>query len=269
MRVLYALLLSFVSFVARGQVQTTFFSIYSQQVQDRFTITLTHVGPLLPNAGASTVYYLDANIKSGNKLRELLSDSIYASRVRNILFVGVGYKGDNVSRRKRDFIPPAYSTQGSKLQKANYGRANKFYAFLTQELIPNIDSIYITNGRRALIGHSLGGLFVMYALFQPKSFFQSYIAMSPSLWVNKGDIFHYEEAFHAKTADLKGFLYMSAGTKERMNKVLKNTRRMKDVFQKRNYAGLRLKYEEHKGKGHHGQVPISLANVLMQAATLF
>jgi predicted alpha/beta superfamily hydrolase len=269
MRALYALLLSFFPFIARGQVQTTSFTMYSQWVEDSFTITLTHVGPLLPNVGASTVYYLDASIRSGNKLRELLSDSLYAPCVQNILFVGVGYKGDNVRRRRRDFIPPIYGAKESEPRKANYGRADTFYAFLTQELIPRIDSNCIPNGRRVLIGHSYGGLFVLYALFQPKSFFQSYIAMSPSLWVNNGDIFRYEEAFHTKTTALEGFLYMSVGTKERMNHVLKTTRRMRNVFQERNYTGLRLKYEEHKGKGHHGQVPVSLTNVLKQAASLF
>ncbi len=78
--------------------------------------------------------------------------------------------------RNRDFTPvamPEYKASGS---------ADKFLAFLKNELIPYINKTYPSNGDNTIFGHSLGGLFVMYALLNDPQVFQSYIAADPSLW---------------------------------------------------------------------------------------
>ncbi|MBB5645342.1 alpha/beta hydrolase-fold protein [Pedobacter cryoconitis] len=62
------------------------------------------------------------------------------------------------------------------------GGADKFLGFLKNELIPYIDKKYPSNGENTLWGHSLGGLFVTYALLNEPQAFKSYIAVDPSLW---------------------------------------------------------------------------------------
>jgi predicted alpha/beta superfamily hydrolase len=267
MKLQFAFLALVCSVCCRGQERTQTVYLYSAQVKDSFELKISLVGPVDSSVPLSTVYYLDANLRSGRKLRQLLSDSVYSSHLRNTLFIGIGYKGENYFIRSRDFIPPLYKTiEKAGKQKATYGHADQYYAFLTKELIPTIEKRYVTNGRRTLIGHSYGGLFVFYTLFQQPQLFQNYIALSPSLWVNRGDIFHYEKAYYSQSKELEAYLYLSAGTKEGMNHVLRTTRKMERLLAKRAYAGLQLDYFEHKGKAHHTQVPVSLDYVLKHVA---
>ncbi|AMP98498.1 hypothetical protein AY601_1583 [Pedobacter cryoconitis] len=81
--------------------------------------------------------------------------------------------------RNKDLTPThleGWSTSG--------GAAN-FLGFLKNELIPYIDQKYPSNGENALWGHSLGGMFVAYALLNEPKTFKSYIAVDPSLWWDK------------------------------------------------------------------------------------
>ena len=55
-------------------------------------------------------------------------------------------------------------------------------SFIEKELMPHIDSVYSTAPYRMFIGHSLGGLMVVDALFHHKHLFNSYVAIDPSLW---------------------------------------------------------------------------------------
>lgn len=62
------------------------------------------------------------------------------------------------------------------------GGGDKFMSFMEKELMPYIDSAYSTAPYRMFIGHSLGGLMVIDALFHHKKLFNSYVAIDPSLW---------------------------------------------------------------------------------------
>jgi predicted alpha/beta superfamily hydrolase len=62
------------------------------------------------------------------------------------------------------------------------GGGEKFISFIEKELIPHIDSLYPTASYRMLIGHSFGGLMVVYTLLNHSNLFNSYLAIDPSLW---------------------------------------------------------------------------------------
>jgi len=65
------------------------------------------------------------------------------------------------------------------------GGADNFLGFMKNELIPYVNKTYPSNGDNTLWGHSLGGLFVMYAMLNEPTIFKSYIAVDPSLWWDK------------------------------------------------------------------------------------
>lgn len=65
--------------------------------------------------------------------------------------------------------------------KTSGGAAN-FLGYIKNELIPHIEKKYPSNGDNTLWGHSLGGLFVINALFNEPATFKTYIAVDPSLW---------------------------------------------------------------------------------------
>ena len=64
------------------------------------------------------------------------------------------------------------------------GGSDDFRRFISQELIPEICTLYRVNTQRAIVGESLAGLFVMESFLAHPNLFDRYIAMSPSLWWN-------------------------------------------------------------------------------------
>jgi hypothetical protein len=62
------------------------------------------------------------------------------------------------------------------------GGAARFRRFLEQEVIPFVGQRYRTGSRRALMGESLAGLFVVDTLLNRPDLFNDYVAISPSLW---------------------------------------------------------------------------------------
>ena len=62
--------------------------------------------------------------------------------------------------------------------------AQRFLRFVAEELIPFVDERYRTAPHRTLLGHSLGGLFAVFALLEKPEAFTGFIAISPSLGRN-------------------------------------------------------------------------------------
>ncbi|WP_048331069.1 alpha/beta hydrolase [Bizionia psychrotolerans] len=62
--------------------------------------------------------------------------------------------------------------------------AKNFRAFITDELVPDINNKYRTTHKKGIIGESLAGLFVMETFMLQPEAFDFFIAMDPSLWWN-------------------------------------------------------------------------------------
>ena len=93
-------------------------------------------------------------------------------------------------------------------------RADLSIRFLKEELIPFVEKNYRTNAFRVLYGHSVGGLFTMYTLFNVPSLFTAYIAGSP--WFQTNDQYwlkNIEKMAKERTFDGK-FLFMTVGKGE-------------------------------------------------------
>ncbi len=82
--------------------------------------------------------------------------------------------------RSRDLTPTAVAnnTDGVK----NSGGGELFLSFIEKELIPHIDSNYLTAPYKLLMGHSLAGLIVVHTMVHHKELFNGYIAIEPSIW---------------------------------------------------------------------------------------
>jgi len=62
------------------------------------------------------------------------------------------------------------------------GGGPAFLSYLKNELIPYINKNYPSNGDNTLWGHSLSGMFAIYAMASEPDLFKSYIAVDPSIW---------------------------------------------------------------------------------------
>ena len=133
-----------------------------------------------------------------------------AGLVPNAIVVGIPNTRGN---RERDQTPPFMKTS---VDDANspLGGGDRFLAFIEQELIPFIDKNYRTSGYRTLTGNSRGGLLVLYSLFEKPNLFQARFCYSTPVWRFDDMMIKKLVEFLRSPTQVKGFLFMSAGTKE-------------------------------------------------------
>lgn len=100
------------------------------------------------------------------------------------IVVGIANLGPS---RYHDFTHVTQS-DSDKVWIPTGGGSAAFIQFLEKEVQPFVSAKYRTNGKRTIIGQSLGGLLVMEILFKRPELFDDYIAVSPSLWWDDGSL---------------------------------------------------------------------------------
>lgn len=98
------------------------------------------------------------------------------ARSQPVIVVGIETKD-----RRRELTGP---TQDAKLlaQFPTAGSSAAFRAFIRDEVKPFIERTYRTNGQDGVIGESLAGLFIVETYLAEPGLFDSFAAISPSLW---------------------------------------------------------------------------------------
>lgn len=127
----------------------------------------------------SPLYFLDAN----NQFFMFTERNVRRCS-RDVLYVGIGYQDgvDIPKARTRDYTVPSEDKEFIE-----GGGAAEFYQFIATCVKPWIESHYSVNSdKQTLAGHSHGGHFVLYTLFNHPKAFQNYLAASPSIWWGNG-----------------------------------------------------------------------------------
>jgi predicted alpha/beta superfamily hydrolase len=106
----------------------------------------------------------------------LLQVGIMDGYLRDVILVGVA----DIDRR-HDLTFPTHDARDLKDFPTTGGSA-AFRAFFAEELLPWTAARYRLNGERGVIGESLAGLFIVETLLRQPDLFDTYIAVSPSLW---------------------------------------------------------------------------------------
>ncbi|MEG2804572.1 alpha/beta hydrolase-fold protein [Stenotrophomonas sp.] len=117
--------------------------------------------------------------------------------MRPFLLVGI----ENTERR-RDMTGPTQDPKDRTIAP-RVGGAPAFRAFLRTELMPQVRQRHATTGETAIVGESLAGLFVLDTLVREPDLFDTYIALDPSLWWNRGQLLD-EAVAQLKAADVRG-----------------------------------------------------------------
>lgn len=177
-----------------------------------------------PDRRFPLVVQLDANLPL---FEEFEVTAGFASRLEGrgelppVIVVGIGYASGPQAQlnRFRDLALPMENADFKKLwsQSVPDGAATHFYQFLRDELLPHLEGAYRLAGPRgrALFGHSLGGLFVVWALSQHSDaapLFTGYVAASPSLFWDGGQVYPRWEQFRDPATPL--VLFTAAGQLE-------------------------------------------------------
>lgn len=188
---------------------------YSKMVNDSFSIFVSV--PVGYDTGGKNkypvVYLLDANLYfdiMATTIRKYTEVGLLAP----VILVGIGYKDLAImdSLRTRDYTYPLAIPE---YEMSVSGQADKFFSFIKDELLPHIDTRYsVDTTNRILLGHSLGGYFIMYAvqqsLLDKHSIFSGYIAASPSTHYNHNYLLTQLEKLGADIQD-KTKLYVTFG----------------------------------------------------------
>jgi predicted alpha/beta superfamily hydrolase len=206
------------------------------------------------------LYLLDAQ-SSFATVTEYTRRLSFYKELPQMIVVGVGYTVDSpddiVLLRARDLTPTDPSGKGQ------FGWADRFLSFMTDEVVPLVETNYRADTQdRAIVGHSLGGLFGLYTLFTKPETFQRYVVSSPSLWWDQRFMFSYEASFAKIRAELNARLYMSAGALETASDIpiAKEVPEFAAVLIKHAYGGLQLSTHLFEDQTHASVLPMALTD---------
>lgn len=218
--------------IPQTEVQTIQSSAVGQGY--RISIALPATYHDYPETTYPVIYLLDADFYFGlvTEMVRIMGFRVpFCDELPDAIIVGVGYPTSGslpqiyhevLRLRTRDFLPIVDRASEEAMQNffpgigsVESGGASRFLQFVYQELIPVIDTTYRTAPTdRTLLGHSWGGLFALYTLFQLPELFQRYVVVSPDLPLGNGFIHGLERDYAQKHTRLPIKLYLAFGEGE-------------------------------------------------------
>jgi len=241
------------------------FTITSSIVADNFLIQ-TYLPPTYSTTDSSN-YPLIIGLDGDNEFESvaaIVSELIEKGDLEPSIFVGIGYGSNeqNDVKRNRDYTP----TATEDVEDSPTGGAPDFYRFIRDDLLPQLKNEYkIEDYQHTLLGHSYGGLFTYYAMFQQDSLapnpFDKFIPAAPSLWYDGNIIFELEEQYFEQNNDFNGKIYTTMGALEGGSMVA-SFEEMIARLENRNYANLSLEYQILDNYGHSRSDYITFENGL-------
>lgn len=131
-----------------------------------------------PSGGFPLIVVTDANamfatLVEAVRLQALRPD---VTGIREAVVLGIGHDIEGLfepALRARDYAPPG---------------AERLLGLLDSLLPELAGRLPLDPCRRTLVGHSLGGLFALHALFSRPALFSGIVAASPSIWWDRGAV---------------------------------------------------------------------------------
>lgn len=173
------------------------------------------------NPNNKVLYMLDGNAVIGELNKEMLNELTKASSSANTTntapaLVMIGYQTPyrfDIDARAYDYTPPLLMTHHDKnLQPDAFkeqnrdrlnGGAEHFYHLIEEQIKP---WVYGQLGHKpqteGIWGHSYGGLFVLYNLFEHSKAYDYYFSADPSLWWQNSEIINYWQSYQSKSTSL-------------------------------------------------------------------
>jgi predicted alpha/beta superfamily hydrolase len=208
------------------------------------------------------VYLLDANFFFG-MTTGIVRVMSWCGGTQDAIVVGIGYATDKppveawhqvMAWRANDLTPEKdeawENRQEDSRKEVSSGGGKEFFRFIEEELIPLVETEYRINPKqRTLAGHSLGGLFALYAMLWKPELFKHYVAGSPSLYWKDELVFEDERRYSRRRKTLPAYLCLTIGESEgradddpvtrmlRFSKQLESRRYGRFTQEKRIFAG--------------------------------
>jgi predicted alpha/beta superfamily hydrolase len=142
---------------------------------------------------------------------------------------------------------------------ASGGMAN-FLKFIQTELVPKIERSYRTAPYRVLVGHSLGGITAINALYTMPDAFNAYVAIDPSLWWDDRLLLKQARDRFSKPGLAGRALYVGQANTispgdTALNVHFNSIIQFNSILETYNQSGLRYAYKYYPADSH-GSVPM-------------
>ncbi|WP_458460283.1 alpha/beta hydrolase [Paenibacillus sp.] len=232
-----------------------------------------------PPSGYPIIYLLDANSVFGTMVEAVRVQGRRTEKTGALpaIVVGIGYPnaGPFSPHRYYDFTPKAtteYTQKSDGTPLPEQGGADEFLRFIEEELKPDMEKEFrIDRARQAIFGHSLGGLFVIHALFTKPEAFRYYIAGSPSLHWNQKVMQVEEQKFVARLEQhpVNVKVWIGMGEQEKTHPARNNakasslTERLSALKQ----PGLDIAYTEFEEENHVSVLPFLISRTMRFACS--
>ena len=129
-------------------------------------------------------------------------------------------------------------------------------------MIPFIESKYrCKKDDRTFVGHSYGGLFGFYVLFNHPEVFKRYVMISPALLWDNELILKQEKEFSEKHESLDKIVYTTIGSLEGPF-MIDPWKRLVASIKEHNYKGLQFKDGIAEGETHYTIIPFIVTHGL-------
>lgn len=198
------------------------------------------------NQSYGIIYHLD-DFAWGGTLRETAYFLQGSEEMPMLITVGIDLEVENLeewNEHRSYILTPTKSDCAEKdwgILESWTGGGHQFLKSLKEEIIPFIDAEYNTKpGDRTIVGHSFGGLFALFALFEAPKMFSRYLVSSPSLPWDDRVIFKMESAYAKKSSELPAKVFLSVGSLEDLpeDMMVHHLRELATILRLRKFAGL-------------------------------
>jgi uncharacterized protein len=171
-----------------------------------YRLLISIPGKPAPPGGFPVVYLIDGNLHFGIAVDTMRIQACWPD-TRDAVIVGIGYPtsrvADALTLRMDDLTTPLQDSMASapwfrKMPPAanGYGKLDDYLRMVDEEVKPRVaKAVPIDAGHQTLMGHSLGGLTTLHALFRRTASFQHFVAIAPSIWWNEREVLDHEAAF--------------------------------------------------------------------------
>jgi len=134
----------------------------------------------------------------------------------------------------------------------NSGAGENFLKFIKDEVMPFVEKNYNPSPNKIFFGHSLGGLMSAYCLLNHPEMFNSYIAVSPSLWWDKESIFKNADILFRNKNYIHKSIFFSDGNEG--TEYHKSVSKLQSLLLQKNITGLRYKYIPYPEETHNSEL---------------
>ncbi len=186
--------------------------------------------------------------------------------MRKYIIIGI-YTED----RRKEFIPEPVTAELIKKFKAKgeFGYSNLLDKHIKEEVLPFIESKFKVENFRLAIGHSLGGTYIMNSFAQNQNLFNSFIAFSPNLEYDSGQIVKKINSLLLSKKSINSFVNISVGDKDLTEQSFKiGIKQLDSIFKTTKVNGLRSRFDYLKNETHQSSPFKELPSALTEFANL-